>query len=247
MSLAVAGVVMAGVGIAKGISGFLGKRKAKKEGEKLKKQMAERMEAMENLDTSNPYADAKNQFENMENTMEDLEVNTQQAEFERDAAQQSQANVMSSMQESGSFDAGNIQALVAGGAQAARQASASIGQQEAANKAAAAAEASKIQTQERQGAADVQTLKGQGKMHSQQMEMGKQEALMGITQGQMAANQAEQAAQTEMMWGGLSDTAGALGGMFMKDPKTKASLSKRNKKKKSTAKKKTAKKKTAKK
>jgi|21_taG_2_1085346.scaffolds.fasta_scaffold02739_2 hypothetical protein len=243
-TLAIAGIAMAGIGIAKGISGFIKNRKAKKKGKELEQQMADRMKAMEGLDTSNPYADAKNQFENMENTMEDLEVNTQQAEFERDAAAQSQANVMGSMQEGGSFDAGNIQALVAGGAEAARKSSASIGQQEAQNKAAAAAEAGKIQTQTRQGRADVQTLKGQGEMHSQQMEMSKQEALMGITQGQMSANKAEQAAAAEQGWSGLEGAAGAFGGMMMKDPKAKAALSKRKKKK--TTKKKATKKKTTK-
>ena len=243
-TLAIAAVAMAGIGIAKGISGFIKNRKAKKKQKGLEDQMADRMEAMEGLDTSNPYADAKNQFENMENTMEDLEVNTQQAEFERDAASQSQANVMGSMQEGGGFDAGNIQALVSGGAEAARKSSASIGQQEASNKAAAAAEAGKIQTQTLQGRSDVQTLKGQGQMHSQQMEMSKQEALMGITQGQMAANKAEQAAGTEMMYSGASQAAGSFGGMSMKDPKAKAALSKRKKKK--TTKKKTTKKKTTK-
>ena len=77
-----------GIGIAKGVSGFIKGRKAKAEEKRLKEQMADRMKAMEGLDTSNPYADVKNQYKDMENTMEDLEVNTQQAEFERDAASQ---------------------------------------------------------------------------------------------------------------------------------------------------------------
>mgnify|MGYP003115298731 len=234
MSLAIAGIAMAGVGIAKGISGFISSRKAKKEEKKQKKKLAERMEAFENLDTSNPYADVKNQYENMENTMEDLEVNTQQAEFERDAAQQSQANVMSSMQEAGGFDAGNIQALVAGGAQAARQASASIGQQEAQNKMAERQQAAANQEMERRGAMEVQALKGQGKAMSQQMEMGKQEALMGLTQGQLQSAQADKAAGKQMMFDGITS---AIGAFAMKDPKAKAALSKR-KKRKTTKKKK---------
>jgi hypothetical protein len=234
MSLAIAGIAMAGVGIAKGISGFIASRKAKKEEKEQKDKLAKRMEAMEGLDTSNPYADAKNQYENMENTMEDLEVNTQQAEFERDAAAQSQANVMSSMQEAGGFDAGNIQALVAGGAQAARQASASIGQQEAQNKMAERQQAASNQEMERRGAMEVQQLKGQGEMHSQQMEMAKQEALMGLTQGQLAAARADKAAGIQGIFDGASM---AIGAFTMKDPKAKAALSKR-KKRKTTKKKK---------
>ena len=234
MSLAIAGIAMAGIGIAKGISGFIKGRKAKKEEKEQKAALAERMKAMEGLDTSNPYADVKNQYKNMENTMEDLEVNTQQAEFERDAAQQSQANVMSSMQEAGGFDAGNIQALVAGGAQAARQASASIGQQEAQNKMAERQQAASNQEMERRGAMEVQALKGQGKAMSQRLEMDKQQGLMGMTQGQLQAAQADKAASSQMMFDGLTSAVGAF---TMKDPKAKAGLSKR-KKRKTTKKKK---------
>jgi len=234
MSLAIAGIAMAGIGIAKGISGFIKGRKAKKEEKEQKAALAERMKAMEGLDTSNPYADVKNQYKDMENTMEDLEVNTQQAEFERDTAQQSQANVMSSMQEAGGFDAGNIQALVAGGAQAARQASASIGQQEAQNKMAERQQAASNQEMERRGAMEVQALKGQGKAMSQRLEMDKQQGLMGMTQGQLQAAQADKAASSQMMFDGLTSAVGAF---TMKDPKAKAALSKR-KKRKTTKKKK---------
>jgi len=65
MSLAVAGIAMAGIGIAKGISGFIKGRKAKKEEKKQKAALAERMKAMEGLDTSNPYADAKKKDSNL--------------------------------------------------------------------------------------------------------------------------------------------------------------------------------------
>ena len=234
MSFTIATIAAVGLGAAKGISGFIKNKKAKKEQKEAKRKHAERMKAYENLDTSNPYAGLKNEMEGMENTFEDLTVNTQQAEFERDAAAQSQANVMSSMQEAGGFDAGNIQALVAGGAQAARQASASIGQQEAQNKLAERQQASANQEMERRGAMEVQALKGQGKMHSQQMEMAKQEALMGMTQGQLQSAQADKAAGNQMMMDGITS---AIGAFAMKDPKAKAALSKR-KKRKTTKKKK---------
>ena len=43
-----------------------------------------------NLDTSNPYL-------NMENTMEDLTINQKQAEFQRDAFNQDQVNMLHSL------------------------------------------------------------------------------------------------------------------------------------------------------
>ena len=81
---------------------------------------------------------------------------------------------------------------------------------------------------------EVQALKGQGKAMSQQMEMSKQEALMGLTQGQLQAAQADKAAGNQMMFDGISS---AIGAFAMKDPKAKAALSKR-KKRKTTKKKK---------
>ena len=77
--------------------------------------------------------------------MEDLTVNQQQAQFEKDMAQQQQANMLGSIQQSGGFTAGNIQAMVNAGSQQARRASASIGQQEAANQRAERSMAGKIQ------------------------------------------------------------------------------------------------------
>ena len=157
--LPVLAAVSVGIGAAKAISGFFGRRKAKKKEKKAQKKLKQRMKKYENMPITNPYAgvknpyaQAKNHYENMENTAEDLEVNTQQAEFERDAAQQNQANVMGAMQEAGGFDAGNIQALVSAGNRAARASSASIGQQEATNKRMKAEQAAANQEAARRGA-----------------------------------------------------------------------------------------------
>jgi len=55
-------------------------------------------EEYKNLEFKNQYAGMENQFANMENVFEDLTVNQQQAEFEKQTFQQSQANIMQGLQ-----------------------------------------------------------------------------------------------------------------------------------------------------
>lgn len=124
-------------------------------------------EAYRNTEITNPY-------ENLENTMEDLTVNTQEAEFQRDAMQQQQANMMGSMEQAGSFDAGNIQAMMGAANQSARQASASIGAQESANTKAAAQAASANQMAKAQGEAQRQA--NQADMNANLMAMSREDA-----------------------------------------------------------------------
>ena len=221
MSFTVAAIAAAGIGLAKGISGFIKGRKAKKQQKKANQKLKKQMEAYENLDTSNPYADLKNEFEGMENTFEDLTVNTQQAEFERDSFQQSQANIMGSMEAGGQFSAGNIQALAGAGAQQARQSSASIGAQEAANQQAAASGAADIQDKTLGGRQQVGMMKAEGEAISRQMEADKQATLLGLAQEGKAQADANKAAASEQMWGGLTSMAGAL---VYKDDKKKKEL-----------------------
>jgi len=237
MSFTIATIAAVGLGAAKGISGFIKNKKAKKEQKEAKRKHAERMKAYENLDTSNPYAGLKNEMEGMENTFEDLTVNTQQAEFERDSFQQQQANIMGSMESGGSFNAGNIQALAGAASQQARQSSASIGAQESANQQAAATGAADIQSQTLKGRQQVGMMKAEGEAISRQMEADKQATLLGMSQEEMAQANANKAAANEQMWGGVTDMAGAF---FMKDPKLKASVSAHanDKKKKAKSKKK---------
>ena len=108
----------------------------------------------EGLETSNLYGDVSNPYANMENTMEDLTVNQQQAQFEAQQNQQTQANVLQQTRESagGSGIAGLATAMQAQQQRATQQASASIGQQESTNQQAAAQQAGQLQTMTRQGA-----------------------------------------------------------------------------------------------
>ena len=131
-----------------------------------------------NMDISNPFKDLKNefagmknqfdgmrnQFSGLENTMEDLTVNQQQAQFEVKQNQQNQANIMEGLRGSagGSGIAALATTLARQGALASQKASASIGQQEAANQMASAQKAGQLQELEAQGAAAVDLQQRQG-------------------------------------------------------------------------------------
>ena len=142
----------------------------------------------------NPFDDIKtdyaNQFENItnpyanieldtQNVFEDLTVNRQAAEFAKQQSLQSQANIMQNLQGAagGSGIAGLAQAMANQGALQAQQASASIGQQEAANQRLAAQGAERIQQQQfalqqmqAKGALDVDMAKAQGAQFADQMQ-----------------------------------------------------------------------------
>ena len=120
--------------------------------------MKQRFEAM---DTSNPYA-------NLQNTMEDLTVNTQQADFMAQQAQQNQANIMQNMAGAagGSGIAALAQAMANQGTQQAQAASASIGQQEAANQMAAAQMAGQLQIKRLKALLDLKIYKEKKSQHN---------------------------------------------------------------------------------
>ena len=165
------------------------KRRAKKEQGLADAEFAGAKQDYLGMDFSNPYA-------NMENTMEDLTVNQQAADLAKQQFQQSQSNILDQMQQGGSFNAGNIQALVGAGQQAAAATSADIGRQEAANQQAAARQAGMIQSQERRGQAQMDALK-----------RGQTETLFGMAQQRKgAADQAtaEAKAMSAQGWGNVA-------------------------------------------
>jgi len=200
MSFILVGIAAA-AGTAQIIMAAQGSKKRKKEQSAAATELAKRKSAYEQMDTSNPYA-------NMENTMEDLTVNTQQAQFQAQQGQQQRANIMQNMQGAagGSGIAGLAQAMANQGALQTQKASASLGQQEAANKKAMAREASNLQRMERQGDA-----------RSQNLEKDKTETLLGMSQQRKgAADAARQRAKDQMMQGvGTIGGAGMQGGKAM--------------------------------
>ena len=194
VATAAAGLISAGVGVAKNIQGRRAAKDAKEAADQARIELDKQKEAFQQLDTSNPY-------QNMENTMEDLTVDQRAAEFAQQGALQSQANVMDQMR--GAAGASGIAALAQSlanqGAMDSQKAAASIAQQEAANQKAERAEASKIQETERQGEAA-----------SRQMEMQKIDALMGMSAGDVSSAQALQQAGMDAASEGMEDIASGV-------------------------------------
>ena len=152
----------------------------------------------------NTFADIKNPYANIDETnfAEDLTVNTQAAEFERDMARQSQANVMQNMAGAagGSGIAGLAQAMANQGARTARSISANLGQQESQVQMARMAGKQDVQRRrelQMRGGMEADMARAQGGMQQQQMvaqrEMGiasgRQQAAIATAQNQMQAQQ----------------------------------------------------------
>tara|TARA_R100001463_G_scaffold135194_2_gene198222 strand:+ start:9221 stop:9931 length:711 start_codon:yes stop_codon:yes gene_type:complete len=183
------------------------KRIERNQARRLKKQKEKQRELeniYKNIDTSNPYL-------NMENTMEDLTVNQQQADFEKQAFQQTQANIMENLRGAagGSGIASLAQSLAQQGQIQAQKSSASIGQQEAANERARAAQAGQIQSMERQG----EIMSRDQQRDQTETLMGLQLQKIGGTSERLAqARQAKMDAVSSGMNAGLNMLTAGVGG-----------------------------------
>ena len=185
-------------GLANVAGGIIGGRARRREQRAARAQMQERMAAYENMQFENPFA-------NLQNTAEDLTVNQQQAQFLAQQQQQGLANTMGALQGAagGSGIAALAQAMSNQQAQNLQQASASIGQQESRNQALAAQQAAQNQMAEAQGAGQVQ-----------QMELGRNQTLLGMSQQRLAAADAARAQATNQLLSGVAGVAGGvLGGV----------------------------------
>tara|TARA_R100001015_G_C4630646_1_gene192458 strand:+ start:2413 stop:3120 length:708 start_codon:yes stop_codon:yes gene_type:complete len=228
-ALAVAGIVAGGVQALSAVD-WTGARR--KELQDAKEAHKKQMDIYRGLDTSNPYANMKNrfagmesQFAGMDNAMADLEVNTQQAEFQADQFQQSQANIMQNMQGAagGSGVASMAQAMANASAKFARQSSASIGQQEAKNNLMAAQNQAKIDMMtsqemarnemlEAKGAQAVDMAIAKGETMSMQMEQSKQGTILGMEANRLGAAQRDKMMAQQQIIGGIGNmvTAGLM-------------------------------------
>ena len=169
-----------------------------------------------NLETSNLYGDVSNPYANMENTMEDLTVNQQQAQFEAQQNQQTQANVMGQMRGAagGSGVAGLAQAMANQGQLGAQRASASIGQQESANQKAAAQQAGQLQTMERQGAWKADMTRRSGAEQERQAVKDKTNTLLGMATQRLTTAKGAVAAGDEAFQSGIGEAFSPTGGLF---------------------------------
>jgi len=151
--------------------------------------LEEQKEAYRKIEFSNPY-------ENIENVYEDLTVNQDQANFQKQMFQQSQANVMQGLRGAAGSSgiAGLAQAMANQGQQASQQASISIGQQEKANELAMLGEVKSNDMAFRTGQAGVE-----------EKEMNRQSTLLGMQMGQLSgANSAVLASQQNQMASGAA-------------------------------------------
>jgi len=206
MSFAVVAIVGGAIAVAGGAAklgvSLAGRRGRINEQRAAREEQRKMRKEYENLDTSNLAAGVRNPYQNLENVFEDLTVNQQQAQFQAQQFQQSQANIMQSLQGAagGSGIAGLAQTLANQGLLSAQKSSASIGMQEAQNQRMAA-----------QGAARVQQLEGQGEMYAEKMrqagarearglEYQKTSTLFGMAQQrEAAANEARRQAKADQM------------------------------------------------
>ena len=207
--------------VVKGIVGFFqGKKKekeAKQKEREAKKLYEQQKSAYQNVDTGNPfeglinqYASLTNQYAGLENVMEDLTINQQQAEFERAQQEQQRANIMDRLSGAagGSGIAALAQQMANQGSLQARQAAASIGQQEAANQ--------KLQAQGelivQRGEQAAQEKRVQGDIMSRQWEKERIQTLMGMGQQETAAHNlaaAQARAQQTEAWGDIASGVGS--------------------------------------
>ena len=191
------GVIGAGAGIAKAISGGKKKREARAEKAKAQADLDARKAQYASMDTSNPFA-------NMQNMMEDMTVNQQQAEFEKQMAQQNQANIMEGMRGAagGSGIAALAQQMASQGALASQKAAVTIGQQEQAIQEKQAGEAARLQGQELQG-----------EVASRQLERERDATLMGMSAADVEKQEAAEQAANQQMWSGIGGIGGSIAGM----------------------------------
>ena len=217
-------------GIYGGIQAGKAAKKADKAAEKAAAEKARMAEILSNVDTSNPFEGMQNPYAGLENTMEDLTVNQQEADFQAQQFAQSQANIMSGLKGSAGSSgiAALAQTLAQQGQLASQKSSASIGQQEAANQAKMAQEASKLQTQEAKGDFDVAQQIAQGEAASQQREFQKQQALFqdaSQTSQQAQQDAADAQAAKDQAWSGaISSGVNVLGSLFGSDRRLKKNI-----------------------
>ena len=174
--------------------GLAGRKKKKDALKKAQGQYDMQRQAFENMDTSNLYMD-------QENVYEDMTVNTQEADFAKSQAMQSQANIMDQFGQAagGSGIAALAQAMAGQQAQQAQQASVSIGQQERSN-----------QNMQMQEAANIQQNQIQGEYDKRQNELGKIDTMMQLTGQDLQAAQAAKAQSDQMLISGIGDAASQI-------------------------------------
>jgi hypothetical protein len=214
--MAIAGIASAIPGIAKGIGSLFGGGKRRRRERKAQNRRDKQMRAFEATEFTNPYQNVRNEFEDMENSFEDLRVSTEAADFQAQQQQQGLASALDSFRSGagGSGAAAIAQALSQQQAKGLQGISANIAQQEAMNEQLSAQGAMKQQELQAKGAMEAEKLRGAGESSRQQLEMGKQSALLGMANQDLAsATRARAQAKADLV-GGIGAAAGAAFSAF---------------------------------
>ena len=192
-------LISAGVAATGATIGALSANKQQKAAEALEAERRVEMDRLKqaylSIDTSNPYL-------NMENTMEDLTVNQQQAEFQAQQFQQSQANILDAMRGSagGSGIASLAQTLAQQGQIASQKSAADIGRQEQANQMA-----------ERRAAASIQLKEREGETKSREMQRDQLGTALGMSQAEVAAARQEAQLAEQAKWNAIQGGVEGMG------------------------------------
>ena len=171
-------------------------------------------EIYKNMEFTNPYENLENKFSGMENMAEDLTVNTQAADYAKNAFTQNQANVLQNLRGAAGSSgiAGLAQTLANAGLQQSTQMAAMIGQQESMNNRMAIQEGSRIQQMIMGEDARIQMAQAGGAAAKEQAERDRQATLLGMAQGQAAgANAALQAGYANQMSAQTANTQALFG------------------------------------
>ena len=204
------GMILGGVKALTSIAGgIIGSGKRKREQRQAQAGYDKTLARLENMDTSNPYA-------NQQNVYEDLTVNTQQADMLAGQQQQALGNTMQNLQGAagGSGIAALAQSMANQQSQNLQRATASIGQQESQNQRLMLGQEAQMQQN-----------MVEGDMLSRQMEASKTTGMLNRAgQRLSAANQARQQATNSIM-GGVGEMVG-MGSTFLKGGANHALLNK---------------------
>lgn len=189
-------IAAAAPGIIKAAGSVIGSKARKEEQQAAKAELAQRRQAYETFEFKDPSAQMTNPFE-------DLTINQQQAQFQAQQQQQGLASTLSGMQAAagGSGIAALAQAMAGQQAQNLQAASASIGQQEAANQRLAA-----------QGQMQLQQARAAGQQYVQEKEFERTETLFGMSQQRKAAADTARAQATQDLIGGVAEAVGGAAG-----------------------------------
>lgn len=195
-AMAIAGIASAIPGIAKGIGSLFGGRKRRRRERAAQGRRDKQMAAFEATEFTNPYAQVQNEFE-------DLQVNLETARMQQQTANQITSQGLSQGIEAGMSPEQLSQRLLGIVNQSQQGINADLGKQESMNQRLAA-----------EGALKAAQLRGAGESSRQQLEMGKQSALLGMANQDLAsATRARAQAKADLV-GGIGAAAGAAFSAF---------------------------------